>query len=48
VMTTYLRRERDGGDAIVRISTAAYRMFDRLNRASELGRVVSEHDSGVP
>src|SRR6266403_2089023 len=39
VMTTYLRRERDGGDAIVRISTAAYRMFDRLSRASEYTRV---------
>jgi beta-lactamase class A len=48
VMTTYLRKEREGGDAIVKISTAAYRMFDRLSRASELGRVVSEHDSSVP
>src|SRR5882757_5947465 len=45
VMTTYLRRERDGGDAIVRISNAAYQMFDRLSRASEYGRVVSPHDS---
>jgi beta-lactamase class A len=48
VMTTYLRRERDGGDAIVRISTAAYRMFDRLSRASEYGRVISPHDTGNP
>jgi beta-lactamase class A len=48
VMTTYLRRERDGGDAIVRISTAAYRMFDRLSRASEYGRVISPHDNGNP
>jgi len=48
VMTTYLRRERDGGDAIARISTAAYRMFDRLSRASEYGRVISPHDTGNP
>ncbi len=41
VMTTYLRRERDGEDAISRISREAYRMFDRLGRASEYGRVVS-------
>jgi beta-lactamase class A len=41
VMTTYLRRERDGEDAIARISAATYRMFDRLARASEYGRVVS-------
>src|SRR6476660_4868686 len=30
VMTTYLQRERDGEEAITRISLAAYRMFDRL------------------
>jgi beta-lactamase class A len=41
VMTTYLRRERDGEEAITAISAAAYRMFDRLARASEYGRVVS-------
>jgi beta-lactamase class A len=41
VMTTYLHRERDGEEAIARISAAAYRMFDRLARASEYGRVVS-------
>src|SRR6478735_5069442 len=41
VMTTYLRRERDGEEAIAKISAAAYRMFDRLARASEYGRVVS-------
>src|SRR6185369_6504928 len=39
--TTYLRRERDGEEAIANISSAAYRMFDRLARASEYGRVVS-------
>ena len=48
VMTSYLRRERDGGDAIVRISETAYQMFDRLSRASEYGRVISPHDTGNP
>jgi beta-lactamase class A len=41
VMTTYLRNERDGEEAIAQISRAAYRMFDRLGRASALGRVIS-------
>ena len=45
VMTTYLRREREGEEAISRISLAAYRMFDRLGRASEYGRVVSSGNS---
>src|SRR2546430_9056191 len=47
VMTTYLRREHDGGEAIMRISNAAYQMFDRFSRASEYGRVVrsEEHTS---
>ena len=48
VMATYLRNERDGEDAISRISLAAYRMFDRLARASEYGRVVSPGNSGKP
>ena len=48
VMTTYLRREKDGGDAIVRIAAAAYQMFDRLSRSSQYGRVVSAHDTGNP
>lgn len=48
VMTAYLRHERDGGDAIIRISETAYQMFDRLSRASEYGRVISPHDSGNP
>ena len=46
VMTTYLRRERDGEEVIARISAAAYRMFDRLGRASEYGRVVSPGNGG--
>lgn len=48
VMTTYLRNERDGEAAISKISGAAYRVFDRLARASELGRVVSPGNSGKP
>lgn len=41
VMTAFLRNERDGEEAISRISLAAWRMFDRLSRASEYGRVGS-------
>ena len=45
VMTTYLQRERDGEEAISRISLAAYRMFNRMARASEYGRLVSPANS---
>ena len=45
VMTTYLHRERDGEEAISNISLAAWRMFDRLARASEFGRVISPGNS---
>jgi beta-lactamase class A len=45
VMTTYLRRERDGEESISQISLAAYRLFDRLARASEYGRVISRGNS---
>ena len=41
VMTAFLRNEREGEEAISQISLAAWRMFDRLSRASEYGRVVS-------
>jgi beta-lactamase class A len=41
LMTTYLASERAGEEAITRISSAAYALFDRLGRASELGRVIS-------
>lgn len=41
VMTAFLRNERDGEEAISKVSLAAWRMFDRLSRASEYGRVVS-------
>ncbi|MFL6303913.1 MAG: serine hydrolase [Candidatus Sulfotelmatobacter sp.] len=41
VMTGYLQNERDGEDAISKVSLAIWRMFDRLSRATEYGRVVS-------
>ena len=45
VMTTYLRNEREGEEAIAQISRAAYLMFDRLGRASPYGRVISPANS---
>jgi beta-lactamase class A len=48
VMTTFLRNERDGEAAISKISAVAYRVFDRLARASEYGRVISPGNSGKP
>jgi beta-lactamase class A len=45
VMTAYLHRERDGEEAISSISLGAWRMFDRLARASEYGRVISPGNS---
>lgn len=47
-MSTFLRNERAAGDAISRISGETYGMFDRISRASNLGRIVSSHDSSVP
>ena len=47
-MTIYLRHEPNDGEAITRISNAAYQMFDRLSRASEFGRVISPHNTGNP
>jgi beta-lactamase class A len=41
VMTAFLRNERNGEEAISKVSLAAWRMFDRLSRATEYGRVVS-------
>lgn len=41
VMTGYLRNERDGEEAITKVSLETWRMFDRLSRATEYGRVVS-------
>ncbi len=45
VMTAYLKRERDGNDAIARIAGAAYEYFDRVGRSSEYGRIVTERNS---
>ena len=45
VMTTYLRNEPEGEEAISNVSLAAWRLFDRLARASEYGRVVSRANS---
>jgi beta-lactamase class A len=47
VMTTYLASERAGEEAISRISRLAYDLFDRLSRASDLGRVISPGNGGV-
>jgi beta-lactamase class A len=41
MMAGFLANERDGEQAISKISLDAWRMFDRLSRASEYGRVVS-------
>jgi beta-lactamase class A len=41
VMTSFLGNEREGEEAISKISLATWRMFDRLSRASEYGRVIS-------
>ena len=42
VMTTYLKHAADGNQAITRISRLAYEHFSRLERSSEIGRVVSD------
>ena len=41
VMTAFLKNEREGEEAISKVSLATWRMFDRLSRATEYGRVVS-------
>jgi len=48
VMTTYLTNERDGEEAITKISAAAFRTFDRMGRASEYGRVISPSNGAKP
>jgi beta-lactamase class A len=45
IMTAYLAREEDGEEAIQALSAALYSTFDRLARASEFGRVISERDT---
>lgn len=47
VMTTYLGNERAGEQTIREISALSYRMFDRLARASDYGRVISPANGGV-
>jgi beta-lactamase class A len=42
VMTTYLKLDGDGNPAIAGISRLAYEHFSRLERSSEIGRVVSD------
>lgn len=42
IMTAFLRREKEGEDAITEISAAVYDTFDRLARSSEHGRVISD------
>ena len=42
VMTTYLKHDADGNQAITRISRLAYEHFSRLERSSEIGRIVSD------
>ena len=41
VMTTYLKNEREGEAAIGEVARNAFEYFDRVGRASPLGRVVS-------
>jgi beta-lactamase class A len=41
VMTTYLKDEKEGSAAILKIAALTYSYFDRVSRASEYGRVVS-------
>ncbi len=47
IMTTYLANERAGEEAITRISRLAFDLFDRLSRASDLGRVISPSNGGA-
>ena len=42
VMTTYLKSEADGNAAIKKIGQLTFSYFDRLERSSEHGRIVSE------
>lgn len=42
IMTTHLLRDADGEAAIREISAALFETFDRLDRASPLGRIISD------
>jgi beta-lactamase class A len=41
VMTTYLKKEKDGEEAIGEITKAAYSYFDRVGRSSAYGRAMT-------
>jgi len=45
IMTTYLRNEKQGEQAISDIAAAAYQHFDRIGRASPYGRTISPYNS---
>jgi len=45
IMTAYLRREKDGEEAIAEISSALHDTFDRLSHSSEYGRIISDRVS---
>jgi beta-lactamase class A len=47
IMTAYLANERTGEEAITRISRLTFDLFDRLSRASDLGRVISPGNGGA-
>jgi beta-lactamase class A len=42
IMTTHLRHDADGDALIQRLSGQIFDTFDRLDRASDLGRIISE------
>jgi len=42
LMTTYLRRDEEGEEAIRTLSAALFEAFDRLAGASEHGRIISD------
>jgi beta-lactamase class A len=46
VMTTYDRDENAANAAIGRVASTAYSMFDRIGRATPIGRVISPFNSG--
>jgi beta-lactamase class A len=41
IATTYLKRDDDGEDAIAELSRLLYETFDRLDRATETGRLIN-------
>jgi beta-lactamase class A len=47
IMTTYLRRDEDGGTAIRTLSAAIFETFDRLARSSEHGRVIATEQGAL-